>query len=79
MKTCCYCNKNFDDVECRPYGIDGRPSCFVCAMLPDNRPETDRQFVLAFDRAEDISKGGTVIIGHQDGPAPGPIKFGENN
>lgn len=57
--TCCRCGRAEDrtldargkvKVELRPYGPDGAPICFECAMKPANIGDVKRRFVglLAF-------------------------------
>jgi hypothetical protein len=46
--VCEYCG---EVKELRPYGKDGANICFDCAMKPENREETDKNFkTLYLDR-----------------------------
>jgi hypothetical protein len=51
-------------VELRPYGPGGALVCFECAMKPEHRQETDRQF------AERLARIGGSIVLTERGPAP---------
>jgi hypothetical protein len=72
---CCYCKRAEDKtlneermfkVELRPYGPNGVPICFECAMRPDRKRETKRQFTgrLAF--------AGDVALLTEAGPVAAP-------
>ena len=41
-RACCHCGDTA--AELRPYGPNGAYVCFECAMNPEHRAETDRQF-----------------------------------
>lgn len=41
--TCEYCGAH---KETRPYGKNGARICFKCAMKPENKEETDKNFGL---------------------------------
>lgn len=78
--TCCACGKSAlpdqEDprglTELRPYGPEGTPICFVCAMKPEHRDEVQRQLDKAMDAAEDASRADGAAIAHimltPDGP-----------
>lgn len=80
--VCCVCDRaplpESDDsqgaTELRPYGPNGAPICFTCAMLPERVEETERQFNVVIDRCaeESLADGGTVahIVLTEDGPRP---------
>lgn len=51
--------------ELRPYGPNGAWVCFDCAMKPENRAETDRQFNAQLEAA-----GPVVLLGEPTGPRP---------
>jgi hypothetical protein len=84
--TCCACGKpalpDQEDprglTELRPYGPEGAPICFACAMKPENRDETDRQFDKVLDAAEDVSRADGAHIAHVELTPHGPrgIKTG---
>lgn len=78
MKLCCYCEDEFDDEDCRPYGINGTDTCYPCAMLPENRDLANKQMEALFDEAVRLG-GGAVFIGHHSGPIPIPMPDGESN
>lgn len=40
---CEYCGKK---AETRPYGRNGARICFSCAMMPENKDETEKNFDL---------------------------------
>jgi hypothetical protein len=81
-RVCCVCGhaelpKALDpigDSELRPYGPGSAPICFACAMRPENRAETDRQFDQQLAAAEKIARGATDQIAHveltKEGPRP---------
>ncbi len=58
--------------ELRPYGPNGAPICFSCAMSPEHRAEADRQLYARLDAAEhaSLADGGTVahVVLTPDGP-----------
>jgi hypothetical protein len=67
--ACAYCKVNFDSYELRPYGHKGAMICFDCAMKPDNKKETEKNFEMQLDAA--LSAGNNVaIIGEETGPRP---------
>jgi hypothetical protein len=81
-RVCCICGRSeLPDAkdprgasELRPYGPDGAPICFACAMRPENRAETDRQFDRQLAAAEKIARSTTGQIAHveltKEGPRP---------
>lgn len=63
---CEYCGAGNE--ELRPYGKNGQKICFDCAMKPENKDETDRQFQGRLNAACDNSPSGIVMLGGEDGP-----------
>jgi len=59
---CHYCPTT---AELRPYGPNGAWVCFECAMKPENRAETERQFNAQLNAA-----GPVALIGESTGPRP---------
>lgn len=55
-QQCDYCGK-ID--ELRPYGRNGTAICYECGMKPENKEETDKQFM---KRIEGV-KSAVYIIG----------------
>jgi hypothetical protein len=78
MKLCCYCEDEFDDDDCRPYGVNGADTCYPCAMLPENKDIAEKQMHVLFDEAIRLG-GGAVLIGHHTGPIPMPIGSDEGS
>ena len=78
--TCCACGRppllDQEDLlgmtELRPYGPKGAPICFSCAMKPENRAETDRQFDKKLDAAENASRADGAAIAHIEFTPDGP-------
>lgn len=70
--ACCACGQpelpdqedSRGNTELRPYGPNGALICFICAMKPDNRAETDRQLDKALSAAEDASCADGSSIAH---------------
>jgi hypothetical protein len=54
--------------ELRPYGPDGAPICFPCAMRPENLDEAVRQFTDKIAAAWKAGDGVAVLS--KDGPQP---------
>ena len=52
-------------VELRPYGPGGALICCGCAMEPERKAETERNFHAQLDAA-----GPVAIIGEETGPRP---------
>lgn len=42
--NCSSCKNEFVKADLRPYGIGGAEICFDCAMLPENKRVTEKQF-----------------------------------
>ena len=63
MNACYHCDTTGD---LRPYGPKGAWVCFGCAMRPENRGETERQFAVQLDAAGPVA----VIDGTDVGPYP---------
>lgn len=78
MKLCCYCEDEFDDDDCRPYGVNGADTCYPCAMLPENSTIAEEQMQNMIDEAIRIGKG-RIFIGHHSGPIPMPDGDSESN
>lgn len=70
MRTCCYCEGEFEDDDCRPYGPKAAMTCFPCAMLSENRPTTDEMLTRKIDGL--LDEGGPIYIGGVDGPSVVP-------
>lgn len=68
MKPCQTCNEQFESYDLRPYGPGGSLICFDCAMKPENKAETERQFSAQMNAATIHSN--VVIIGEDTGPRP---------
>ena len=51
--------------ELRPYGYQGAWLCFSCAMKPENKAQTEQQYLAQLDAA-----GPIAIIGEETGPRP---------
>lgn len=67
MSICATCNQ---ERETRPYGMNGAPICFNCAMAtPESQAEAERQLAVQIEAAAKIN--GRVIIGEETGPRPG--------
>lgn len=65
-KECCVCKT--DKAELRPYGPEGAPICFKCAMsTPERVKETGKQFDARFNAAEKVSN---VVELTENGPRP---------
>lgn len=66
--------------ELRPYGPDGQLICFACAMKPERKEETARNFNQLLSAAEDAARpeeGGTAyVVLTKDGPKP--VKAGSS-
>lgn len=60
---CHYCEST--NKETRPYGPKGALVCFKCAMLPEHKSETERNYESQLDDA-----GPIAIIGQEVGPYP---------
>lgn len=59
---CIHCGAGRD---LRPYGPDGAPICFKCAMeTPDRKAEAERQL------AAMLGEAGPVSVLTEDGPMP---------
>lgn len=79
-RVCCTCGhaelpRSLDlagNSELRPYGPGGAPICFACAMRPENRAETDRQFNRRLATAEKIARGATGQVAHVELTKEGP-------
>lgn len=63
----CACGKT---TGLRPYGPNGTPICFKCAMkTPESKAETDARFLAQLDAAEAAAgPGGLVAVGCEAGP-----------
>lgn len=59
---CCHCGSS--ESELRPYGPNGAPVCFDCAMKPENKRNTEVQF------AGRLALAGDVAMLTEAGPAP---------
>lgn len=57
--------------DLRPYGKGMQMVCFPCAMKPENKAETERQFGAQLDAVQ-----GTGVLGEKTGPRP--LKGGSN-
>lgn len=77
VRTCCACGlvelPRAEDpkgtTELRPYGPDGAPICFPCAMHSiSSRREAEKQFGQMIDAA--WKTGGGVAVLTKDGPKP---------
>lgn len=62
--VCCVCGQS--ESEMRPYGPNGAPICFPCAMKPENKAAAEREFIGRLDVA---SKDGVAVL-TKDGPKP---------
>ena len=64
MTTCCYCKLEFDDPDTRPYGPDKAPTCFPCAMQPNNIEVTQEHYSAHMERVEKLAReiGGEVVF-----------------
>ena len=77
-RVCCSCGRpdrievKTGDSELRPYGPGGAWICFPCAMTPERRDETDRQFGQQLSSAERtaLAEGGAGVVLTPDGPKP---------
>jgi hypothetical protein len=78
MKLCCYCEDEFDDDDCRPYGPNGADTCYPCAMLPENKENAESQMRARVDEAIRLGNG-QILIGHHSGPIPMSTGTGEKN
>ncbi len=67
MIKCAYCGKQR---ELRPYGKNGAEICHDCGFLPENKAETERQFLARLAVAEQKSPSGVAAIGRSTGPMP---------
>lgn len=66
--TCCACGDTFDGIDdLRPYGRDGSPICWECAMgsrsTPESRSEAERRRNAALDAAAADAPDGIIRIG----------------
>lgn len=71
MKTCCYCNKLFEEDALRPYGPNAAFTCFPCAMSsPETEKIAEEQFHAQLDAAEAHAEttGGIAVFGEATGP-----------
>ena len=59
---CTICNK---EDELRPYGPNGSMICFDCAMKPERKTETEKNFVSQLEAC-----GSIAMIGTEAGPIP---------
>lgn len=59
---CEYCG---EQAELRPYGRKGARICFVCAMTPENKAQTELSFKAQLEAIEGVS-----VIGTEAGPFP---------
>ena len=62
-KPCHLCKKV---AELRPYGPRGAMICFQCAMAPERKAETERNFIAQLDACGPV----VVIDGTEVGPYP---------
>jgi len=63
MNSCYYCHCT--DKEFRPYGPNGSMVCFACAMKPERKNQTERNFISQLEAA-----GPVAVIGTEVGPYP---------
>lgn len=64
-KHCYLCGFSEIIKDLRPYGKNMQWVCFSCAMQPENKSETERQFDAQLDSID-----GVGVIGEQTGPRP---------
>jgi hypothetical protein len=63
MSECQYCHKQ---AELRPYGERGAMICFSCAMQPQNKSATERNFGMQLNACGDVA----LLDGTEVGPYP---------
>lgn len=66
------CQTCKEHTNTRPYGVNGAPICFVCAMsTPESIVETAKQFQERFELVKSMGLG--VKFGDETGPMPAGI------
>lgn len=60
MKSCCACGSATK--ELMPYGPEGAPICFECAMRPERKAETEANYEAL------LSSAGRVAVLTAEGP-----------
>ncbi len=69
MSECCYCKKEFEPQELRPYGPNGSLTCFNCAFAtPEREAQTTKTFNDVLDAAFSVSN--SIVVGEPTGPRP---------